>query len=317
MTRLLATTLAMALAHDVNGLTPCTKPGYPDIRTVTPDLTTPNASAAGTEPGPGLRISQTVPGFPSGLYHGLYLPTDWVPNPTVPYPLIVEWGGNGPWTSPAGDYSCGTPLCNNLGYGLSGGEGYLWLQLPFANLKGDGDQGWWWGCPTPMPPNGDCTGAFDTNTTLAYAQAAVRYVLQSYAGDPSAVVLAGFSRGALAVSYLGLADDATSALWSAGIIAYAHFDGRPGDQYVPYPSHDPDSALTRLARLAPRPMYVVEEWTGSEATHAWLANTSLPLSNITFASTGFCNHNDAWTLRPSPARVALRAWLAKAVGRGA
>jgi len=26
--------------------------------------------------------------------------------------------------------------------------------------------------------------------------------------------------------------------------------------------------------------------------------------------TGFRNHNDAWTLRPSPARAALREWVA-------
>lgn len=305
---------ALAAAPASAALTPCTKPGYPDIRTVPADLVTPNASARGTPAAPGVRIAETAPGFPPGIYHGLYLPTDWRAGGR--YPLIAEWGGNGPWESPAGDYSCGGPLCNNLGYGLSAGEGYLWLQLPFADLAGNATQGWWWGCPTPTPPNGDCPGAFDTNTTLAYAHAAVAHVLRTYGGDPSAVVLAGFSRGALAVSYLGLADDATSALWTAGIIAYAHFDGRPSDQYVPYPAHDPASALGRLARLAPRPMYVVEEYIGANETRAWLTNTSLPLDNVTFASTNFCNHNDAWTLRPSPARTALRGWLAAAVGRG-
>ena len=30
---------------------------------------------------------------------------------------------------------------------------------------------------------------------------------------------------------------------------------------------------------------------------------------FTFQSTGFRNHNDAWVLRPSPARKALRKWL--------
>lgn len=307
---------AAATAAVASAITPCTKPGFPDIRTVAADLFTPNASAPGTPASAGVRIRETAPGgFPPTLYHGLYLPSDWSPRPPTPFPVIVEWGGNGPWESPAGDFSCGGPLCNNLGYGASGGAGFIWLQLPFANEAGNATQGWWWGCPTPMPPNGQCPGHFNTNTTLAYAHAAVAHVVAAYSGDPSRVVLAGFSRGALAVSYLGLADDAISGLW-AGIIAYAHFDGRPTDQYVPYPAHAPSDALARLARLAPRPMYVVEEDTGAQATRAWLNTTTLPLDNVTFATTGFCNHNDAWTLRPSPARVALRAWLARLVGWG-
>ncbi len=32
--------------------------------------------------------------------------------------------------------------------------------------------------------------------------------------------------------------------------------------------------------------------------------------NATFHTTGFCNHNDAWTLRPSASRTLLRQWLA-------
>jgi hypothetical protein len=312
-TLLLAATATASSAWAAR-LTPCTAPGFPDIRTVAPDLVTPNASAAPSSAAPGARVVQTLPGFPPGVFHGLYLPTDWKQGNV--YPLIVEWGGNGPWTSPAGDYSCGTPLCNNLGYGLSAGAGYLWLQLPFVNAAGNGTQGWWWGCPDPVPPTGNCPGAFVTNTTLDYAHAAVAHVLAAYGGDPSAVLLAGFSRGALAVSYLGLGDDATAALWTAGVIAYAHFDGRPSDQYVPYPAHDPAAALGRLARLAPRPLYVIQESEGAYETQAWLNTTALPLANVTFSSTGFCNHNDAWTLRPSPARDALRAWMARAV-RGA
>lgn len=316
-----AVVAAALLVGAAVGAPSCASPEFPDIRSVPADLTSPNATNA--KPGPGLRVVQTAPGYPSGgaLYHSLYLPTDWTPGAPPPgrpagWPVIVEMGGNGPWTSPNGDYSCGNPTCNNLGYGLSGGAGYIWLQVPYVTWGADADQGWWWGCPTPVVPNGHCTGYFSTNTTLAYLHAAVRDVLATYGGDPASVVLAGFSRGGLAVSYLGLADDATAALW-AGIISYAHFDGRPSDQSVPYPDHDPASALGRLARLAPRPMYVVEEQWGANTTRAWLQTTTLPLENVTFATTGFCNHNDAWTLRPSPARVALRAWLAAVVGGAA
>ncbi len=39
------------------------------------------------------------------------------------------------------------------------------------------------------------------------------------------------------------------------------------------------------------------------------------LGEFTFLETGFRNHNDAWVLRPSPARDAARDWLAKLVAQ--
>ncbi len=76
----------------------------------------------------------------------------------------------------------------------------------------------------------------------------------------------------------------------------------------------PTTPAQRLARLGSRPQYVVCEGNLSlTMTAPFIAASGLTGLRTTFASTGFCNHNDAWTLRPSPARTALRAWWAQVV----
>ena len=103
-------------------------------------------------------------------------------------------------------------------------------------------------------------------------------------------------------------DDETAKLWRA-FIPYSHYDGIAT---WPYSASDRDSALTRLKRLAKRPQFICHEITGSQfnlaATKKWIESTSIK-ANLTFAETGFRNHNDAWLLRTSPAREHLRAWL--------
>jgi hypothetical protein len=64
------------------------------------------------------------------------------------------------------------------------------------------------------------------------------------------VFICGFSRGAIAASYIGLADDEIAALWK-GMITHDHFDG---DHKWNYPESDQKSALVRLARLKGRPV---------------------------------------------------------------
>ena len=91
--------------------------------------------------------------------------------------------------------------------------------------------------------------------TLAYCRAAVREVCDQYGGDAKRVVLAGFSRGAIACNYLGLHDDETAKLWR-GFIAYSHYDGvRAWD----YPGSDRPTALERLKRLAGRAVFASHE----------------------------------------------------------
>jgi hypothetical protein len=77
--------------------------------------------------------------------------------------------------------------------------------------------------------------------TLDFIVSTVKHVVSTYNGDPTRVVLAGFSRGAIGVNYLGLANDAIAALWCASI-AYTHYDGQPEDAQRPYPDPGPPAS---------------------------------------------------------------------------
>lgn len=262
----------------------------PDIRTIPADLEVPALSPG--PPAPGKRVKV-------GL-HVLYLPIDWKPGTKMP--VIVELAGNGRYTNKFGDVSTGLPEGSNLGYGLSAGRGIIWLCAPYLNEKGDEIAITWWGnSPT-----------YDPQPTLKYLRETVKSVCQDYGGDESKVVLCGFSRGAIACNYLGLYDNETAKLW-CGFLAYSHYDGV---KTWPYPNSDRESALVRLKRLGSRPQFICGEGSNAQVTEAYL-RPLLPNADLTFQSTGFRNHNDAWTLRPSPAREKAREWLRRVSGASA
>ena len=54
--------------------------------------------------------------------------------------------------------------------------------------------------------------------------------------------------------------------------------------------------------------WILYEGSGVAATRRWVESTGVK-GQFTFQATGFRNHNDAWTLRPSAARKTLRQWL--------
>jgi len=301
----------------------CSSPPYIDYRAVLPDLFTPPMSKS--PPGPGRRVAATTPGWPAEAYHAVYLPPEWTNASSSAsaggrrFPLIVELAGNGPWQSPFGDVSLGRPEGSNLGFGITGGVSAVWISVPMLTSGGEFVETWWWGCPPVAPFTGDppvttgagaghCGGACNTTAAVRFLADTVRFALTAYNGDPGRVVIAGFSRGAVGVNYLGLADEDVASLW-AGSIAYAHYDGQPMDAGNPYPNPAPPASYDRLRRLGPRPQYIVAELNGSLVeTQPYIEQSGVAV-NATFAETGFCNHNDAWILRPSPARIALRSWF--------
>ncbi len=273
---------------------PLARAEAPDIRSVEPDLTIPKLETG--QPDAGKRVKQTIPGYEqTGVYHVTYLPTDWVKGKR--YPVLIEYAGNN-HRGAYGDISTGRPEGSNMGYGISGGRGFIWVCLPYLNAAGDDIALTWWGDSKNRT----------ARPTLDYCHKTVPWICEKYGGDTDRVVLCGFSRGAIACNYLGLHDDETAKLWRA-FIPYSHYDGIAT---WPYPASDRDSALTRLKRLAKRPQFICHEVTGSRlnlaATKKWIESTSIK-ANLTFAETGFRNHNDAWLLRTSPAREHLRAWL--------
>ncbi|MBK7931650.1 MAG: hypothetical protein IPJ98_30480 [Bryobacterales bacterium] len=265
---------------------------YPDIRTVPPDLQTPPVVPG--EAAAGRRVRQTIARWQdTEVHHALYLPHDWKPGGR--YPVIVEYAGNGNYRNRFGDVSEGTVEGSNLGYGLSGGAGFLWLCLPYVNTRAQRNQELWWG---------------DADATVEYAQLAVSEVCSRFGGDPRRVILAGFSRGAIACNYIGLRTDAIAALW-AGFIPYSHYDGVR--ETWPYSDCDRASALRRLQRLRGRPQFILHENSVEETRH-YLENTGVK-GDFTFRTLAFRNHNDAWALRDIPERRAVRQWLSKLTAR--
>jgi acetyl esterase/lipase len=259
----------------------------PDLSSIAPDLVTPTMIEAA--PAAGLRVRQQLPGWEkSAVHHTLYLPQNW--SPARKFPVIFEYPGNGSYSNRFGDVSTGVPERCNLGYGMSGGTNFIWVCLPFvAVTNGHASIATrWWG---------------DVDATINYATNAVRFISERFGGDTNALILAGFSRGAIAGNFIGLHDERIAPLWRAFVL-HSHYDGV---RTWPYADSDRAAALVRLKRLGNRPQFVSHEGT-IEATEAYLRATGVA-GNFTFVPLPFRNHSDAWVLRDVPERRKLRAWL--------
>ncbi len=268
--------------------------GYPDLAAFRQDLFPPAMTEG--EPAPGRRVRSTLPAYRgTEVHHSLYLPRDWAPGRR--FPVIVEYAGNGDYRSKHGDVSTGRVSDSSLGYGLGGPEGFIWLCLPYVEAEKGRNAIRWWG---------------DVAATVAYCKQAVRAVCAEFGGDPAAVVLTGFSRGAIACHFIGLHDDEIAGLWRAFLPA-SHYDGA---RSWPYPGSDRAAAARRLERLGRRPVLVAHEvydiapgTYGIVDTMNYLAGTGRPLDTHRFLIIGIRNHTDRWTLHDLPERAAARRWL--------
>ena len=134
----------------------------------------------------------------------------------------------------------GSVETSSLGYGISLGR-YIVLDLPYVSANRKYNEGIWWG---------------DIGATVAYAKRAVPAVLAEYGGNSSQVLLSGFSRGAIAVSFIGLYDDEIAKLWTA-FFPHVHMDGMIEwvGQYWGSPFEwYRQAAISRLSRLKGRPL---------------------------------------------------------------
>ncbi len=258
-----------------------------DIRTVPQDIKVPLMQKA--QPAPGKRVKMTIPSYQNtDVYHSLYLPTDWKKGNI--YPVIIEYAGNGPYRNKYGDTCSGRVEDCNLGYGISGGKGVIWVCLPYISKDHKNNQLKWWG---------------DVNATVEYCKKTVELICTEYGGDPSNVFIAGFSRGAIACNYIGLHDDESASLWR-GFICHSHYDGVKKWGYA---ESDRNSAAIRLRRLGNRPQFISHEKSVA-ATKAYLEN-AFPSGNFTFQALSFPNHTDTWVLRDIPERKVIRNWFNK------
>jgi len=258
-----------------------------------PDLITPVMT--NEAPAAGRRVRQVAPEYVgTDVYHALYLPVDWKPGGN--YPVIIEYTGN---KFPPGRGS-GEVKDANLGYGLSGGRGFIWVVMPCVEKGRKMNAVTWWG---------------DLQATVDYCKTNLPRICHQFGGDPDNVFICGFSRGAIGASYIGLADDEIASLWK-GMFTHEHFDGQ---KKWPYPGSDRASALKRLARLKGREVLICGQHASKVRDdflkdHLDLARFSfldVPTSRIFRIPEGkvIHPHTDLWMHRESPYRRQARAWL--------
>ncbi len=261
----------------------------PDIGTVPLDLVVPVMVDA--QPSAGKRVRVVLQEYQdTEVHHSLYLPTDWKAG--VSYPVIVEYAGNGPFKNKLGDTCSGKVEDCNLGYGISGGKGVIWLCLPYVSADGKKNQLQWWG---------------DVEATAAYCKKVIPQICKDYGGDSSAVILAGFSRGSIACNFIGLHDDEIANFWK-GFICHSHYDGVKNWGYA---GSDRTAAAERLKRLKHRPQFISHEG-GVDETKVYL-NTAYPKGAFVFQTIPYRNHTDSWVLRDIPERKSLREWFRKII----
>ena len=262
----------------------------PNLNALRADLMVPKLVRE--EAAAGLRVEASTTGWEkTQVRHALYLPRDWSPKANLP--VLVEFAGNGGFRNKLGDVLEGTVDGCALGYGLSGGEGFIWVCLPFVELAADGTKHNctnWWG---------------NVAETKRYCMATVRDVCDRYAGDASRVVLCGFSRGAIACNFIGLHDDEIARLWR-GFFCHSHYDGV---KVWPYPASDEAAAIKRLHRLRGREQWISHEGSVREARH--FIERSGVQAPFTFVPIPYANHSAAWVLRDVAERRQARAWLAR------
>ncbi|MEY3110836.1 MAG: hypothetical protein RL079_1521, partial [Verrucomicrobiota bacterium] len=157
------------------------------------------------EPQPGKRATVIAPEYAgSKVRHLIALPDDWTPDWKArgkSWPVIAEYTGNYFPTSG----STGEVEGAGLGYGVSRGKA-IWVVLPYVAKARQKNEITWWG---------------DIAATVGYAKTNIPRICAEFGGDPKKVVLCGFSRGAIGVSFLGLHDDDMAKLW-CGLWAHDH-----------------------------------------------------------------------------------------------
>jgi len=207
-----------------------------------PDTIKPLASVPILEKGipqPGKRVAVTESEYiNTQVHHSLYLPENY--NSLTKCPIIVKFTGN--YYPESG--STGEVEGANLGYSLTLGKDFIWVVLPFIAVNHLNNEKTWWR---------------DLDATTEYARRCIPRIIKNYKGDSATVILCGFSRGAIAVSYVGLHDDATSKLWTA-FFTSDHFDGeREWSSWgMPLEKYRAE-AKSRLLRIKERPFRICQD----------------------------------------------------------
>jgi len=230
-------------------------------------------------PAAGKKVKQQIALYEgTHIFHTLYLPTDW--QLRNKYPVIVEFAPNIFYN--AACYSTGKVEDVVNGYGISKGEGYILLALPFISANRTYNEVNAWG---------------NADSTVNYAIKAIRMVCENFGGDPAGVFITGFSRGAIATGYIGLRNDKIADTW-IGFNACQHTDGGGWNG-----SHI--DADIRVARLNGRPVFLIDN-----GSYPWATMVPAAGSPLQMESSGIGAHSAANYLDDRPSTVKLRQWFA-------
>ena len=265
------------------------------------DLVLPPLTEQGPQPGKRAAIT-TVEYAGTKVRHLIALPDDWTSDWKArgkSWPVIAEYTGNYFPTSG----STGEVEGAALGFGVARGKA-IWVVLPYVAKDRLKNERTWWG---------------DIDATVGYAKTNIPRICAEFGGDPQKVVLCGFSRGAIGVSFLGLHDDEVAKLW-CGLWAHDHFDGMlewKGQTWGSPLARYREEASVRLRRLGGRPLLVCQA--GAE-TRRFI--DALAPSGVTYLTVDmrthfgtFPNdlaqhpHNDRWPLRDGDATTIARGWF--------
>ena len=238
-------------------------------------------------PAPGRRVRHRLAGDESsGLSCLLHLPDDWRPGGR--YPVIVEYPGNVFYVK--GCYSTGLPEQCGIGYGMARGRGAIWVSLPFV----DGRTG-------TIVEN----GWGDPDDTADYCVRVVEDACGRFGGDPTAMVLTGFSRGAIACGFIGLRNDRIAKLWK-GFHLCQHFDGDGWN------GADMAGAIARAGRFRGATVF----HTDNDAQRVRPVTEAMQ-APTTFVQSGLGAHATAMFLDDRESTRRLRAWFAELVAEPA
>jgi len=255
------------------------------------------------EPQPGKRATVIAPEYGgTKVRHLIALPDDWTPDWKArgkSWPVIAEYTGNYFPTSG----STGEVEGAGLGYGVSRGKA-IWVVLPYVAKDHQKNEITWWG---------------DIDATVGYAKTNIPRICAEFGGDPKKIVLCGFSRGAIGVSFLGLHDDDVAKLW-CGLWAHDHFDGMlewKGHAWGSPLARYREEASVRVRRLQGRPLLVSQAGAQTRRFIDALAPSGVTYLTVDMAAHfgTFPNelakhpHNDRWPLRDGDATITARAWF--------
>jgi predicted esterase len=251
------------------------------------------------QPRPGVRVRVNPREFAGEpVYYTLYLPADW--SAERKWPLVVEFPGNRYHLPHEQIYTGSVDDCR-MGYDLTRGVGSVWLAISPVGMRCSprANAPLWWGGQGPQDPEGQRATVMLVKQTLAR-------VIPAYAIDTRKVVGVGFSRGAVALGYIGLADDELSRVW-AGLWAHSHFDGFGLTQ---------DPGQTRLRRLGKRPVMLT--WGEDDSGRADSEKALAALKSIGAQVTGHMvpevGHTDGWPDQQPVVLPFVRSWYQRIIG---